>query len=193
VEWIWAANGIFKRGISPTIEALICVSPTAPVPGLAPLAPYVRWPAASDRLPGQLLEFLLYDARRAAGGDRVATPIEKQYFFVERDGVRLVAPRDQDATASRVRYTMPVSGVPLLDIHSHHALRAYFSPTDDADDQGLSVSAVVGNIFRQAEIVVRINIYGHRQLVPALSIFDMLPDELSDRYGKRGLYATTRY
>lgn len=193
VEWVWAANGIFKRGVSPTIEALICVSPTQPTPGLARLEPGVRWPAVVDRLPGRMLGPLLEDARRAAGGDQIATPIEKQYFFVDRGGVRLVAPSGQDATAARVNYRMPTSGAPLIDIHSHHAIRAYFSPTDDADDQGLSVSAVVGSIFDSPEIIVRINVYGHRQLVPALSIFDSLPGELSDRYGKRGMHATTRY
>ena len=66
VEWIWAANGIFKRGVSPTIEALICVAETPLTPGLAPLEPGVRWPAITGRLPGHLLAHLLADARQAA-------------------------------------------------------------------------------------------------------------------------------
>lgn len=182
IEWRIATNGVFKRGRSASVElqGRVCPIDTT-IPGLRSLLPYVRWPTWPSRLPGALLGPLLEDARRAAMGDTILRPIEKQYFFVERDGVRVVAPRGQDASAVRVRYPMPASGTVLLDLHSHHGMRAYFSTTDDADDTGLSVSAVIGRIFDRPEIVVRLNIYGHHCPIPAGMVFDSL-GPFVDRY-----------
>jgi PRTRC genetic system protein A len=181
VTWIWAGDGIWKRGVDSALDILIRVH-NSTTPGLPQLAPHVRWMAWPHLLPGRLLTPLLDNARRAASPDQAARPIERQYFLVWRDDdVRLVAPRNQQASAVRVRYAMP-AGIVLLDVHSHHAMRAYFSPVDDDDDRGLSVSAVVGKIFDAPEITVRLNVYGHRARVSALTVFDALPDGLRDTY-----------
>lgn len=186
ITWLYAANGVWKRGTSATISLQGLACPLEyDVPGLINLTPYFFWPAWKYRLPGELLMPLLRDAQRAGtdgpDGFGLVRPIEKQYFFVERDGVRVVAPRGQDGTATSLRYPMPASGTMLLDLHSHHAMRAYFSLTDDRDDQGLSVSAVIGNIYIQPEIVVRLNIYGLHCPVPASMVFDSL-GPFVDRY-----------
>lgn len=175
IDWLWGANGVFKRGRSELLElqGRACHLDYA-VPGLASLIEYVRFLAWPHRLPGELLAPLLRDAQQAGSAGPIARPIEKQYFFVERDGIRVVAPRGQDASAVHLRYTMPAAGTPLLDLHSHHAMRAYFSSTDDRDDQGLSVSAVIGDIFQRPEIVVRLNIYGLHCPIPAAMVFDSL-------------------
>jgi PRTRC genetic system protein A len=185
IDWLYAANGLFKRGSSPAIEiqARICAI-AADVPGLCSLIPYIRWSDWPARLPGQLLSPLLADAQRASTSGTIAQPIEKQYFFVWRDGVRVVAPQNQEASAARVRYAMPQSGTVLLDLHSHHRMPAFFSSTDDHDDSGLSVSAVIGQIYTRPEIAVRLNIYGHHCPVPALMVFDSL-GPFTDRFGER--------
>lgn len=182
ITWIWAANGIFKRGVGADLDILIPAGPCCTVPGLAELLPHVRWRTVNCRLPGVLLRPLLEDARRAASGTTVLRPIEKQYFFVDRDGVRVVAPLGQDASAVHLRYAMPERGTVLLDLHSHHGMDAYFSSTDDRDDVGLSVSAVIGHIYTRPAIAVRLNVFGHRYAVPALTVFDCL-GPFADRYG----------
>lgn len=174
ITWIWAANGVYKRGVSAELDLLIPVGVSWPAPGLAKLLPHVRWRQWPQRLPGAFLTPLLSDARQASAGDTVLRPIEKQYFFVWRDGVRVVAPRGQDAGAVHLRYAMPQSGPVLLDLHSHHGMDAYFSATDDRDDMGLSVSAVIGKIYTRPTVVVRINVFGQRWNVPALMVFDSL-------------------
>jgi PRTRC genetic system protein A len=174
ITWIWAANGVYKRGVSAELDLMIPVGISWPAPGLASLMPHVRWRSWAQRLPGAFLGPVLEDARQAGEGDRVLRPIEKQYFFVWRNGVRVVAPRGQDASAGHVRYAMPESGPVLLDLHSHHGMDAYFSATDDRDDTGLSVSAVIGKIYTEPTIVIRINVFGQRWAVPALAIFDSL-------------------
>lgn len=176
ITWIWAANGVYKRGVSCDLDLMIPVGISWPAPGLTSLLPHVHWKQWPHRLPGQLLAPLLEDAKRAAAGGIVLRPIEKQYFFVWRDTVRVVAPPGQDASAVHLAYAMPqaASGPILLDLHSHHGMDAYFSATDDRDDTGLSVSAVIGKIYTQPTIVTRINVFGHRWAVPALMIFDAL-------------------
>lgn len=174
ITWIWAANGVYKRGVSKDLDLLIPVGVSWPAPGLAHLLPHVRFCTWPQRLPGAFLTPLLEDAKRAAAGDTVLRPIEKQYFFIWRDGVRVVAPHGQDASAVHLRYRMPQSGPVLLDLHSHHGMDAYFSATDDCDDSGLSVSAVIGKIYTRPTIVVRINVFGQRWAIPALMVFDAL-------------------
>lgn len=176
ITWVVAANGIFKRGVSATLDVLIAVERRRiPIPGLIALLPHVRWQVWPGRLPGRLLVPLLHDAQRASGGTTVLRPIEKQYFFVWRDDtVKVVAPRAQLGTAAHLEYAVPEKGAVLCDIHSHHEMPAYFSATDDRDDVGLSVSVVVGRIFTTPEIMCRLNVYGHRLCVPAPTLFDSL-------------------
>ena len=42
---------------------------------------------------------------------------------------------------------------------------------DDADDAGLSVSAVLGRIMDDPTMLCRLNVYGEHQLVPATLVF----------------------
>jgi PRTRC genetic system protein A len=183
ITWIWAANGIFKRGVSSDLDILIQIGNASAVPGLAGLLPHVRWSSWGTRIPSRLLPCLLEDARRAATGGTIARPVEKQYFLIWRDqDLRLVAPRGQDASPGHVAYTMPVRGNVLVDIHSHHQLPAFFSRIDDADDLGLSVSVVIGTIFTEPTIACRLNVFGHRQRVPIGLVFDG-PGPFRDTYG----------
>lgn len=185
ITWVFAGNGVFKRGCDGQRDLLIRTGPAPEVPGLALLLPHVRYRSWPHRLPGAFLPKLLADARGAVRGERLQVPIEKQYFVVHRDGgPRLIAPRGQDASPGRVRYAMPTHGAVLCDIHSHHELPAFFSSTDDHDDVGLSVSVVIGRIFTQPEIACRINVYGSRQRVPARLLFDDL-GPFFDVYGGR--------
>jgi hypothetical protein len=66
ITWLWASNGIFKRGVDAALDVLICVQPTDPTPGLAQLVPHVRYASHTERIPGELLTAVLEHARRAA-------------------------------------------------------------------------------------------------------------------------------
>jgi PRTRC genetic system protein A len=180
VAWLWAQNGVFKRGANQVLELVVQVGTSdCAVPGLASLLPSIRWFAWPQRIPGVWLTPLLQDAQQAAhtiGG--IARPIEKQYFvlFNPADQRLVLRPAGRQlATAARVHYEVPVGVDVLVDIHSHHGMPAFFSSTDDADDTGLSVSVVIGRIHSaRPEIMCRLNVYGHHQVIPALMIFDSL-------------------
>lgn len=180
VTWVWAGNGIFKRGVDQVSDILIQVA-TVSTPGLATLAPRIHWQHYPQQLPGHLLGAILVHARRAGTDSRVACPIEQQYHITREQSVLRVRLPPQQASPTRVSYQLGRAPV-LCDVHSHHAMPAYFSSMDDRDDAGLSVSVVLGRIFERPEIAVRANVYGHRQLVPALAIFDALPSGLHDTH-----------
>ena len=184
IAWIVAANGVFKRGSDGERDLLIQVArQPIPVPGLVALLPHARFANWPRRLPASFLTALLADARQAVVGGAIARPVEKQYFVVFRDGQpRVIAPRAQRGTPGSLAYAMPVRGAVLCDLHSHHEMAAYFSATDDRDDVGLGVSLVLGRIFTRPELCCRLNVYGHRQRVPAQLIFDGLGPFL-DTYG----------
>lgn len=174
IDWVLAANGLFKRAANPALAACIQVrSWNFLIPGLARLLPSVSWKHCPQRLPSQWLTVLLAEARKACERESgMTTPQEKQWFVIWRDSkVRLIAPQAQTASAVRVRYAMPTEPM-LLDVHSHHTMRAYFSTTDDRDDDGLSISMVIGRIFDHPEAVARVNVYGHRQLIPLSLLFE---------------------
>ncbi len=49
-----------------------------------------------------------------------------------------------------------------VEIHSHHEMRAGFSPTDDLDERtGFRIFGVVGRIFSAPEIALRVGCHGH--------------------------------
>ncbi len=174
IDWILAANGLFKRAANNALAACIQVrSWNFLIPGLARLLPSIAWKHCPQRLPSQWLDVLLQEARKACEQESgITIPQEKQWFVIWRDGkVRLIAPQAQTASPVRVQYAMPTEPI-LLDVHSHHTMHAYFSTTDDHDDDGLSISMVIGRIFDRPEAVARVNVYGHRQLIPLSFLFD---------------------
>jgi hypothetical protein len=181
ITWIWAANGIFKRGVNQHLDALILHTPfPRPIPGLVPLEPHAIWRTYPSRIPGAVLEVVLRSALNASieqGG--IARPIEEQYHIIYGTSWPDASPHiavyraPQHAGVGYVQYRMPKGDI-LIDVHSHHEMPAFFSRTDDRDDAGLGISAVIGKIFTAPEIITRINVHGDHMVVPALAIFDQI-------------------
>ena len=86
------------------------------------------------------------------------------------DGYRLVAP-PQAGTASSLAYRPP-AGV-VAEFHSHGGSRAFFSDTDDRDEQGFRIYGVVGRLdATQPELSLRVGVYGHFAPVDWPQVFD---------------------
>ncbi len=173
LTWIVAANGTFLRGSNPTREVVVQVERHPSVmPGLVPLHAGVIWPGYGARLPGRLLLHVLNHARQAVDGR--GHPVEQQYWITDRGaGLTVIRPPQR---ANAVQVVTPRSSLPILvDIHSHHCMNAAFSSTDDRDDAlQLGVSVVMGTIWTQPTVRVRLCVYGYTQEVPATSVFTEL-------------------
>jgi len=64
----------------------------------------------------------------------------------------------------------------LIEVHSHQRMAAFFSSTDSADEQGFRLYAVLGRLDRdgyEAEIRLRVGVYGHFYELPATGILSL--------------------
>ena len=60
----------------------------------------------------------------------------------------------------------------VAEFHSHGGSRAFFSATDDRDEQGFRVYGVVGRLDAlQPELSLRVGVYGHFAQVDWLQVF----------------------
>ena len=83
---------------------------------------------------------------------------------------RLVVP-PQVGTTTRLAY-QPTAGV-AAEFHSHGSSRAFFSATDDRDEQGFRIYGVVGRLDTPLpELSLRVGVYGHFAPVDWPQVFD---------------------
>jgi len=87
----------------------------------------------------------------------------------EPSGHQLLQPA-QLAGPTSVVYRPPRDA--LLQLHSHGAYPAHFSPTDDADEQGFGLYGVVGRLgSERPEVTLRVGVYGYFLPVPWEAVF----------------------
>ena len=129
---------MYVQSESAHLTARILVAPCT-VRGLAPVAEKVE--LTHGPIPSRLFEVGL----RWFLDD----PHTERFFAVRWDGrsYRLVVP-EQEGTATSLTYAPP-AGV-VAEFHSHGRSRAFFSKTDDRDEQGFRIYGVAGRLDRPA-------------------------------------------
>lgn len=174
-EFVGASNGTFVRGKRAGLEVCMQIGGTEqPVRGLAEVEPYMRMDY--PRVPAEALEFVLERSREVCS-DRVMREILFHFTWSDSDGVWRVAIPEQDATGGHVK---PLDAghdtsyaTSVLELHSHHSMAPFFSSTDDADEQGFKLYAVIGNIFNAPALSVRVGLYGYFWRIQPWWIFNM--------------------
>jgi PRTRC genetic system protein A len=168
--YILAGNGIFVKAKREGLDVLIPVCQTR-IAGLPPLTPYVKLPC---RVPENLLLTALELSRQVV-------PNEILFWFNRDEDWRMDIPLQVARACSVVPMDhMDVRGTrALIDLHSHGVLLPFFSPTDDRDEQGFRIYAVIGEVDTTPGIRVRVGVYGHYFDVPASEVFEV-PTELLD-------------
>jgi PRTRC genetic system protein A len=148
-DYILAGNGVFVRARSPLLEATVLTG-LADVRGLAPLEEKVE-------LTWGKIPWLLYNLAVSA---LAATPDRERYLAVTWEGEYHLRVPPQEGNPGGVQYDRLPNTV--LDIHSHGAMSAFFSFTDDRDEQGLRIYMVMGKfntLFPDMEL--RVGVYGY--------------------------------
>ena len=149
-DYVLGAGGVYVQSKSAYLVARILVAP-AVVRGLAPVAGKLQLTHAP--IPARLFELGLHWFQ--------AAPDTERFFAVRWDGraYRLLVP-PQAGTATSLAY-VPPAGV-VAEFHSHGSARAFFSATDDRDEQGFRVYGVVGRLdIPRPELSLRVGVYGH--------------------------------
>ena len=149
-DYVLGSGGVYVQSQGAHLTARVLVTPSA-VRGLAPVTEKVY--LTHGPIPAGLFEVGLRWFQNA--------PETERLFAVrwDGDGYRLVVP-PQAGTATRLAYRPP-AGV-VAEFHSHGVARAFFSATDDQDEQGFRVYGVVGRLDSPLpELRLRVGVYGH--------------------------------
>jgi len=148
-DYILASNGLFVRSESPFIRATIQIA-GADVRGLAPIEEEVE--LVHGKIPSWM--------GRLALNTFVSARDREAYLAITfQNGYRLRFPQQQRHTASVIFDKLPNTAV---DIHSHGLMGAFFSETDNIDEQGMGIYAVVGKLNEEVpEALLRVGVYGY--------------------------------
>ena len=160
-DYVLGAGGLYVQSESANLTARALVAP-AEVRGLAPVSGKLA--LTHGLIPAHVFELGLSWMLSAPGTER--------FFAIRWDGdaYRLVVP-PQAGTGSSLAYEPPVGVV--AEFHSHGSHRAFFSATDDRDEQGFRVFGVVGRLDAPTpELTLRLGIYGHFAQLHWSQVFD---------------------
>ena len=149
-DYVLGSGGVYVQSQGAYLTARVPVAP-GEVRGLAPVAEKVE--LSHGPIPAGLFEAGLRWFQDA--------PDTERFFAVRWDGegYRLVVP-PQVGTSASLAYRPP-AGV-VAEFHSHGSSRAFFSATDDRDEQGFRIYGVVGRLDAlRPELRLRVGVYGH--------------------------------
>ena len=171
IEYVVGADGLYLRAGRSGMSVVGQLA-AAPVRGLAEIRPTFTL-TVPPVPPAYLFQFLMHSVRAC---DEHGRQIEALAYLAHTDGRWAIHYPDVVATATSVR---PVEEYPegyedaLVEIHSHHSMAARFSPTDDVDEVGFRIYAVVGSLgSSRPEIAVRLGVYGYFFELPADAVFE---------------------
>ncbi len=170
-NYILAGNGLFIEAQSPLLSGRVLVA-GADVRGLPALAP--EFHLHHGKIPRYLLDLAL--------GAMLAAPDKERYLCVTYDREYRLRTPIQVGSGISVEYERMDNVV--LDLHSHGKMGAFFSGTDDKDEQGLRLYGVVGGIGgvpgSPLRVRMRLGVYGYFNQVELKDVFEDMPGGLID-------------
>ena len=171
-DYILASNGLFILGKQPWLTGSALVA-AATIRGLAPWIDVLDWPYGKPH--ASFFEAALRFFRERYPDEAymaMTAPWPGQYS--------LRVPPNQEASSASVKYEPP--GKIVIDFHSHGSMPAFFSKTDDADDQGFKIAIVVGRLdLPVPQVRIRLCVYGYyRDYLAWGDVFGGLPESPID-------------
>jgi len=160
-----AADGVFVTSENACLRATIRVA-TGTIRGL--LASHLGIELPHGRIPHALWQAILAICQEAASEQQ---EVLCEVSWLPEQGYVLRQPR-QLGGVSALAYEREDRA--LLQLHSHHCMPAFFSATDDRDEQGLGLYGVLGRLGvagQQPEVLLRVGVYGHYQTLPWAAVF----------------------
>ena len=164
-DYVMARDGIYVQAHSDLLDARILAAPCT-VRGLANSSEKLEM--AHGPIPADLfcqgLAWMLQKPRT-----------ERLFRIAWRDGkYHIVIPEQQGASASLSYSSDPgLEGGTVAEFHSHGSHDAFFSETDDEDEQGFRIYGVVGKLdTHRPRLALRIGIYGHFAPVKSARVFE---------------------
>lgn len=178
-QYVIGREGVFLLAGCAGLEVLMPISAPSTLPGLAKVSPSIKWkyPLVSDKLVQDLFD--LARATRDIDGHM----LERLFYLTWEGGWHIHEPEQvQFATSVRATTWTEADEMAIIEGHSHHDMRAYFSSTDNQDELihgGFKVYFVLGRVHAQPQIRTRVCVHGYSWEVPA-STFFTLPADIED-------------
>jgi PRTRC genetic system protein A len=160
--FIWAGNGIFRSVTRQEFKAVVCHREVH-TPGLPEFEQEFK--LLVPPVPHTKVKAIIKQIQQE--------PNLEQLFYLYWRGDRWeVLYPEQECTPSTCiagdRFLEPA----VIEIHSHGAARAFFSGTDDLEENGCRISTVIGKSNSQLEIVSRVCVHGLFLPIPSNLIYE---------------------
>jgi hypothetical protein len=168
MEFCWAGNGIFLRAESKELSVLLPVA-EGTTRGLAPAEPMVKMYA--PRVPRELVELMI---RRARSQAQLNPPLEILFRlrWTEEGGWELYEPH-QEQSPGACRALEDERPGTVMEIHSHHRMKAFFSDDDDASDDVFLLYGVIGDVLRDPVLILRAGVHGYHAPLRAQDFLEL--------------------
>jgi PRTRC genetic system protein A len=175
--YIVAGNGVFKYAKRDGLEVLIQIS-SAFIAGLPNLKPFAK---IVQRVPAEMMAQVLQVCRESF-------PLERLFWFNYEQSWRMEAPEQfcNATSVSPVDLHDEKGTKALIDLHSHADMAPFFSQTDNRDEQGFRLYAVIGRVKTKPQLCVRVGVYGDYWSIPAATVFEM-PEGIQDCFYWKGI------
>ncbi|MFB2920372.1 Mov34/MPN/PAD-1 family protein [Aerosakkonema funiforme] len=169
LEYWLSRNGVFVRAQRQGIKACFPIA-NCRIAGLVAIEPYFQM--EYPRVPMEITKLMLLLSEEA-GENEILFHLS---FQTEHWHLKVPA---QIATPTSV--TPLISSLDssyeraLIEVHSHANMSSEFSETDNREETGFRIFAVLGKLKSQPEINARIGIYSHFYSIPASWVFELPP------------------
>lgn len=129
----------------------------------------VHFYPAIPKIPGSVLEEIIDYFRRDLEREAVV-----QIIYTD-DVFSINYPYIQYSTKASVSYSfqIPIDALPIMTVHSHNTMPAYFSVTDDEDETMPGLYGVIGNLDRCPQMMFRASLDGSFGTIPVQNLFSL--------------------
>lgn len=136
----------------------------------------VEWERKLPKVPTAVLDGIIdyfrEDLSREAAVRVLYNKTTGEFFPIIADGKRTKSYIEYDFSASEQLLCVPEL-IRVMEIHSHNTMHAFFSKTDDADEQYPGVFGVIGNLdMPKPTMLFRAGLDGVFKDVPVTELFD---------------------
>ena len=165
-DYMFAANGTFIHAKNEIMDVTMPLSiireKEKMIRGLHMLEPKLWLP---KRVPAMDLRYMLHVAQ-------AASPNEILFYFRWSGAEWRMDIPPQKSGHAAVQPLESGEYVPI-EVHSHNIMPAFFSSTDNRDENGLRIYGVLGRVDRPVvDFKLRISIYGHYSVLPYQLVFE---------------------
>lgn len=175
LEYWLAGNGVFIRAQRQGIKACFPVT-SCRIAGLTAIEPYFQM--EYPRVPLEITKLMLLLSEEA-GENEILFHL---FFQTEHWHLEVPAQIATPTSVTPLKSSLDSSYErALIEVHSHANMSSKFSETDNREETGFRIFAVLGKLKSCPEINARIGIYSHFYSIPASWVFE-LPAKLINKY-----------